>query len=74
MNRYKKNQMPPLFNHKTYRAWKEKATKYTKEELYENFPVEFPATSLDNLTTPGMTITVKELKERYEKGRPIPVD
>ena len=74
MNRYKKDEIKNLFNHRTYRDWKEKAKKYTKAELYAEFPEEFPATSLDNITTPGMAITIKELKERYEKGRPIPVD
>jgi hypothetical protein len=31
-----------------------------------------PGTVFEQLTVPGQALTIKELMERYEKGRPIP--
>lgn len=74
MTRYERTELPKYFNGNTYTAWKKKAKRYTKEEIYEHYPEEFPAGSLESLTVPGQAVTIKELNERYEKGRPIPVE
>ena len=62
------------FNHHTYKDYRNKTKRLTKAEMYTQLPDEFPAGSLESITIPGQTITIKELNERYEKGRPIPVE
>ena len=42
-----------------------------KEELY---PEIYPPGSHKSITTPGQAISLKDLMDRYEKGRPQPVE
>ena len=37
-------------------------------------PEQYEKGSTDSITVPGMSITIKELIQRYEKGRPIPAE
>jgi hypothetical protein len=58
------------FNHHTYMKH---ATRRNgdKEGL---MPEYYSKGSTDSITVPGMAITIKELMNRYEKGRPIPAE
>lgn len=42
-----------------------------KETLLEE---DFPKDSTKSITVPGQAITIKDLMDRYAKGRPIPVE
>ena len=70
MNRYDRTEIPKYFNGNTYRAWRKDAKRLTKDELIEQDIVS--KEDLDSITTPGQAITIKELNERYETGRPVP--
>ena len=37
-------------------------------------PEQYSKGSTDSITVPGMALTIKELINRYEKGRPIPAE
>jgi len=55
----------------TYTTQKEKVYWKDYEEV---FPEEYPKDSTVSLTVPGQAISIKNLMDRYEKGRPIPVE
>lgn len=74
MARYEKQTKIKYFNANTYKAYKQNAKRYTKQELYDTFPEKYPPGSLESITVPGQAVTVKQLMERYEKGRPVPVE
>jgi hypothetical protein len=44
------------------------------KDYEKNWPEHHGEGRMDNLTVPGQSITIKELKDRHEKGRPIPVE
>jgi len=62
------------FNHRTYMEYANYAKQLTDEYLCEHYPEQFKPELMVNLTTPGQSITVKQLMVRYEKGRPVPVE
>lgn len=58
-------------HHSTYLARRVKVKPHEKEELQ---PEDYPKDSTKSITVPGQSQTIKELMQRYEKGRPIPVE
>lgn len=58
----------------TYQAAKKQFPRVNSSNKEELMPETYPKYSTKSITVPGQAQTIKELMDRYEKGRPIPVD